>query len=157
MPRRSIFAAATLLTFALLWMNRYRFDHMRVGEGDSIVRINRFTGKTEVLHLDGWREPKTTETERVPDDALDIRAGMDFGAAASLELSVYNASDLYLTELTIQVSATRDNSPLFTERRYRFYCTVASQQAGECRCDLGTELLPTDHWSFSVEGGRGRR
>jgi hypothetical protein len=72
--RRSLVLAAVVLTLILLWMNRYRFDRIRTGEGDSIVRVNRFTGSTEILYLDGWRKPAQSALQPLQASKLNISA-----------------------------------------------------------------------------------
>jgi hypothetical protein len=58
---RSLIALAILSIFFLAvfaWPTRYRYDHWK----DVPVRIDRFSGRAEVLDYDGWRELKPTPT-----------------------------------------------------------------------------------------------
>jgi hypothetical protein len=60
----TVAAIAAAVAFAwFVWPTRYIYDHLRIdGFGDYPVRIDRITGKTEILrNFQGWQmAPHTT-------------------------------------------------------------------------------------------------
>ena len=51
-----IIGLVVLALFAIyVWPTRYSYDHMRMGQRELVVRIDRFSGVTEILYPDGWR------------------------------------------------------------------------------------------------------
>lgn len=51
--------AALAALSVVLWLTRYRYDH--IGTAQIPVRINRFTGTTEILSYQGWRVAKPAD------------------------------------------------------------------------------------------------
>ncbi len=102
--------ALAISAFAVLvWPTRYRYDHMDTGAGHSYpVRINRFTGRTEVLYENGWEESQGQTTTKqdinLPDDQLaKLETKASIWVYAFLNVDVYNGSDFNVSEITVDV------------------------------------------------------
>jgi hypothetical protein len=67
-----ILACVVLIFLGIfVWPTRYRYDHIKQGSNTVPVRIDRFTGKTEALYLEGgWIDitPATPERNMGPQD-----------------------------------------------------------------------------------------
>ena len=46
--------ALGLLLLALAWATRYQFIEQRYGDNTYAVRMNRYTGATDILFDEGW-------------------------------------------------------------------------------------------------------
>lgn len=70
-----VLCAAALFVLVFFWPGPYRHDQLR----DTVLRVNRFTGRTEVLSpSSGWKDRHPGAT---PDAPLVVLAG---GAALAL-------------------------------------------------------------------------
>jgi hypothetical protein len=59
-------AAACFVIFgAFVWPTIWRYDHIHESGGTRPVRINRFTGRTEILYSTGWTEARPLTPEQL--------------------------------------------------------------------------------------------
>lgn len=107
-----------------VWPTAYRYDHMGEG-GFAIVRIQRLTGKAEMLSGSGWKRLSegTGYGSKIPESELPKLNGESrWGWDGVLDVSVYNGSEWELDEITVkvttQVLASESGTPGETEGRF---------------------------------------
>lgn len=157
-----------VIVFALLvWPTLYHFDRMDLGPGQSFpVRINRITGSTEILYPSGWRapsqEPNRTEPARdlTADELqkLDGRASLDrFG---KLEFDLYNGTDLYVKEVTVEVVVQDEHRKEVLRRLYRIspmFGPALPLRSRTVETYLGFVLAPNQHWNWRLIAAKGTK
>ena len=107
---------------ALLWANRYRYDSMTVS-GDTLpVRIDRVTGKSEVLYPGGWESVGSEEApagEQLPAEQLTrirILGAQYRSNTGFVDSEIFNGSDYELTEVSLRCTITSTGRTLATRR-----------------------------------------
>jgi hypothetical protein len=170
-PKSAVLWASGLgavIVFALfIWPTAYRYDHMELGAGRSLpVRINRFTGFAEVLYPSGWKAP-TQEPNRAdpardltPDDLqkLDGRASLDrFG---KFEFDLYNGTNLYVKEVTVEVVVQDEHRKEILRRLYRIvpqFAPASPLRSDHLETYLGFVLAPNQHWNWRLIAAKGTK
>lgn len=106
-----VFAAA-LLWF--VWPTRYRYDHL-VGSGQSSVpvRIDRLTGRAEMLGYQGWSPLGSPTSEKKEEDVppselarLDDQCRITGYGDDQISCDVYNGSTWKLDAITINITVS---------------------------------------------------
>jgi hypothetical protein len=97
--------AGALAFLILVWPTAYRYDRIAVGAESLPVRINRLTGSTEILRVEGWRPvPRYGNQESLPASAL-TKLRIEQGEWSSHELSfqLYNGSGYSISSIVVEV------------------------------------------------------
>jgi|GEM_PF-1484149 hypothetical protein len=174
-----------VLFCVFVWPTAYRFDHIQVSVGRTFpVRINRFTGSTEILYPSGWtrvKEPQSekayspflpTEDELSSDELakLEIRGALEDwvereGSWGMIRFDVYNGlPNVTVKEITVEISVVNSKQNKLVERRqYRIrgYYPVSQEapisplQTGAFATQLGFDVAHDDPWSFRVLSAKG--
>lgn len=110
-----------------VWPTIYRYDHINTRGSVSPVRVNRLTGKTEILYPIGWQEAAKAPASSPTRDQLsraiwtDLPASQVAKIAGNAEidpssgvmtLHAYNGSDWHLSEVMIELTV----NPMPTDR-----------------------------------------
>lgn len=169
--------AALVSPFALLvWPTPYRYDHIDPSQGQSYpTRTNRFSGHTEILLLDGWKDLGSVEAN----DSLGLKRYLTKSEISKLkvqprvegigpprgwdylEADVYNGlPDLTVSEITLEVTVLRPNGERVVDsRRYRLtdMYGIPPLETGSLSAALGFNILPGQSWSYALIGAKGKR
>jgi hypothetical protein len=149
-----------------IWPTGYRYGHMNVRGNIFPVRIERWSGRAEVMYPSGWKavdgEEKATS---------NVRA-LPFGEVARLEttgewsyghvrISVYNGSTFHVTQVTVELVVwEKANEREVLRRRY----AVDSSYSGPSVKPLSSSQfsfdphssIGADHaWSYRLVAARG--
>jgi hypothetical protein len=149
-----------LVSFSLLfiWPTVYRYDHMNLGGTVLPVKINRLTGKTEVLYPTGWRVAGTGETGRkdLPASELaKITGNAEITLYGWIHFHPYNGSEWRVEEIQVEVTV-RENDTVVLQRRYNLSGNALYPfNSGEFIADLGFKLNPGQTWSFRIISAKG--
>jgi hypothetical protein len=97
-PRGIALCVALMVLIVLgifVWPTRYRYEHLKQGNNDVPVRINRFNGRIEALSCAGWQTLGVTPDKaiqgvpaavtHVPQPAMDWRDGFVSAPTATNE------------------------------------------------------------------------
>lgn len=114
----------------LFWPTLYRYE--RIG-GEFPVRINRFTGYTEILYMSGWeREVSNTEILEIPKkdiSKIEIRGTFDTGI--NYKLDVYNGTNWTIRKIKISIGLSDANNKL-----YETMANIRPFSTGSCSITL---------------------
>lgn len=169
-----LFIALVLLTLAVLvWPTRYKYDHLKIREADYPVRIDRFTGKAEILYPSGWSTSKTSERQQLPEEQMaKLKGDATLSSSGLMELQIYNGTQWTVSEITVLVTleGSPSSSPIedfdhqitdnnrITSRPYRLVAEfgVEPLSSGRFRADLGFRLMPGQTWTFKIANAKGQ-
>jgi len=101
-----IAALAGIMAFlVLVWPTAYRYDRIAVGAESLPVRINRLTGSTEILRMEGWRPvPRYGKEESLPASALGkLRIEQGEWFSQRLKFQLYNGSEFSVNRIILKV------------------------------------------------------
>jgi len=97
----------------LFWPTLYRYE--RIG-GEFPVRINRFTGYTEILYMSGWeRGVSNTEIREIPKEEIskiEIR-GSTSDTGIDYKLDVYNGTNWTIRKIKLSIKLSDANNKLY--------------------------------------------
>lgn len=141
----------------MFWPTIHRYDTLTVGASSRLLRINRFTGYTEIFGATGWIPetpfvtPKAPATPVTPvnipaDDLRAVTGGAAFygdGFAGSL----YNGSVWNLTEVTIRIIAKEADGTVRWDRLYNEPMFVTTQSSSALMIQTHA-TAPDADWSI---------
>lgn len=115
MRRKVIFLlvlAGLVLGFGFtVWPTLFRYDHISVGEGKSYpLRINRFTGRTDLFDGYGWHtmgEQSKTRTERkafLVEELKKLDGHLSIDDSGFVRAQIYNGTDKMFLEMVVEIS-----------------------------------------------------
>ncbi len=146
-----------------LWSERFQFDHMDLPNGESYpVRINRLTGKSQVLYGGVWKPAAEVKSfppliENLSQDQLERLTGK--GEIESMQgvfdLTLYNGSDFALREITIEITVRDSHQEEVLQRYYRIVQDHDYRQNGEYAQALDFSVGPQQSWSWKITAARG--
>ena len=114
----------------LFWPTLYRYE--RIG-GEFPVRINRFTGYTEILYMSRWeREVSNTEIREIPKEEIskiEIRGTFDTGI--NYKLDVYNGTNWTIRKIKLSIGLSDANNKL-----YETMANIRPFSTGSCSITL---------------------
>ena len=114
----------------LFWPTLYRYE--RIG-GEFPVRINRFTGYTEILYMSGWeREVSNTEIREIPKEEIskiEIRGTFDTGI--NYKLDVFNGTNWTIRKIKLSIGLSDANNKL-----YETMANIRPFSTGSCSITL---------------------
>lgn len=160
---QTLLAVIVLAVLAVLavfvWPSRYKYDHMKLGGSDFPVRIERLTGKTEILRNSGW--------ERSPGESLAFPNGEvaklvdkeSMTLSGEIKVEVYNGSSWQLSEITVLVTVLDDDQKnQILSRTYRLTpeWEISPQRDGKFHAFLGVEMIQGQSFTFKITGAKGR-
>lgn len=112
-----VLAVALAIVGVYIWPTAYRYDHMTLAGSDLPVRINRFTGKTEILQgFTGWVEIRENDVSAAsppapkvdkhlsPTDLARIDGTLGLTNYGWIEAHIYNGTERRLGDVTVQVT-----------------------------------------------------
>jgi len=113
---------------AFVWPTRYRYSEMRLRDNVLPVRIDRISGRTEVLYPYGWKEiSKTGQKSSLESglqefgflDLLKVTGKASITSSGWFECDIYNGSDCELTEITVLITLADGDGTEVLSRKYR--------------------------------------
>ena len=153
-----LFAVVVVLVGLFVWPTHYRYDRMKARTGfETVVRIDRLTGRTEMLRLDGWRIMRG-KAEALPTHELEGFQGTCKIIAGHLECQIYNGSYWAISELTVRVTVSSPAKTLTRMYRISKASGVADPLTSTKKWSaaLGFEWEPEwGSWSWTLVGARG--
>ena len=105
-----LFMAILVLLASTVWPTLYRYEKVSIGPSTFPIRVNRFTGFTEVFRGIRW-EPQEgsgrhVRTDPVPTDQLaKLTGNAGLTSWGTFSGKVYNGSDWVVRELVVSVWA----------------------------------------------------
>jgi hypothetical protein len=144
--------AVFVVLAVFVWPTRYKYDHMKLGEDDLPVRIDRLTGKTEILFPQGWHaaSEKTAENQipaeqELPAEEVAKPTGQaQITSYGWVEIEVYNGSNWKLSEITMLVTVLDSRKAQILSRPYRLlpeaYGNPTPESNTKFHASLGLEL-----------------
>lgn len=117
MTRFRYFVALLILIFAtaflwLVWPSRYRYDRWKEQASDVPVRMDRLTGRTEMLTSGGWVVVGHSEAQDqdLPRSDLERLEGQcSINQSNFIECDIYNGSIWKLSSITVAISNIEQN------------------------------------------------
>ena len=170
-PKRSIIITALGITpfvvFCLLvWPTRYRYNHIKIEANDFPIRIDRFTGKTEIFRLSGWRDP---DEQNRPKPELEIIQAQDLSkldgrgevtSNGDFNLNLYNGSNRTIAEITVLVTVNDSKGIQVLSRQYRLqpkYSNAEPLSSNLFQTQLGFSIGSDQSWNFTIVAGKAIR
>lgn len=164
-------AIAILVVLAVfIWPTRYKYDQIKMGHPayEAPVRIDRFTGKTEILFPEGWRttddggnrakaQPQSKQ-ELPAEEIAELTGQGQITADGWVEIEVSNGSNWTLSEVTVLVTVSNAHNMQILSRPYQLLPEVYGdhpQSSTKFHASLGFELAQGQTWSFSITGAKG--
>lgn len=142
--RRLLYAliAGLVPSFALLvWPTRYRYDHMSLGRGVSLlVRTDRLNGYADILYPSGWRQVRS-ERKLTPEElhGVDARFYLEGGL---LSVVAYNGTNLAVREFTVRVTLWGVKGRPTLQRLYTTQEGILAYSTATLHIDLGQDVKP---------------
>ena len=87
----------------IFWPTLFRYDKIKFGESTLPFRVNRITGYTEILYLDGWKIVSYVINEMPIDEINKITINGDFDGKGNYKFSVYNASNWTINKIRFSI------------------------------------------------------
>jgi hypothetical protein len=152
-----------LLALAIgVWPTRYKMERVSIGSSPSVlVRIDRITGKPEILTTTGWRSMEDAAQANIgpvdlPSDQvkkLDAHGGWCISSDNSFCLDLYNGSNWRLTGMSIYITAKNDDGSVKWERRFdKKYLDIAPFGTDKFYIDTGDKAPKHEWYILSVNG-----
>ena len=168
---RTLIVFGTCLVCWIVWPTPYRYDHIGDSGVSVPVRINRITGKSERLTMNGWVDmAQPTQSSRGNEESLSQTqiaklhaSDWNFGPSGSeLYLSVYNGSDFDIREITVNLDVRyfRNGKLIpFANQDYRIpaIAPLEPQHAGVFEAFLGPRAVDPRVASCKITGAEGMR
>jgi hypothetical protein len=109
MNKKHVLVVIVIIVFGIfVWPGIYQYDKMNQKWP---VRINRFTGTTEVLGQNGWSKiGGGTLSEVSQDDLKKMDANIKWTNYGWIEVNLYNGTNLKIKEITINAEFKVDNN-----------------------------------------------
>lgn len=149
-------AVALALVAYFVWPTPYKYEHTTFAQMQLLVRINRLSGKTEVLFPGGWVE-KRSAPEDFPlseTDLAKLTGTLSMTEDGFLEADIYNGTDKYVKEVTISVKVLKPDGTHDFTRLYRLQGDSGGPlESSRYRAKAGFTLRPKQDWSWSVASG----
>ena len=103
----AIGVAILVVLGVFVWPTLYRYDHMKLGDSLYVVRINRLTGRAQILDgFRGWRDAKSSEdtgsrtvSTALPPDELAKLTGHLGISHGFVTAHIYNGTERELTDV----------------------------------------------------------
>ena len=159
-------AMVVILLFALgitVWPTRYRMERVSIGTSPSVlVRIDRFTGKAEMLTRIGWRPMENTLQENTPQvnsgflpadqvERLDSHGG--WCISNDFCIDIYNGSNWRINGMSISILAKNDDGSVRWQRRFdKKYLDIAPFATDKFFINTGEKAPQHEWYILSVEG-----
>jgi hypothetical protein len=159
-------ALAVVLFAWFVWPTRYRYTTAKYRNMDMPVRIDRFTGRTELLYPRGWVEvgprPDSPKEEAIPLSELAKVTGQCSIKRVlydSLSCEIYNGSEWRINEIVVHVTVYKSSREKVLERDYRMYMypALGPLASSECSARLGFQLGPGETWSWEMVSAKGTK
>jgi hypothetical protein len=152
------------LAAIFVWPTAYRYDHLKIGDNTFPVRIDRFTGRTEVLNTHGWITPGQTQVHEKPLHDLTPQEIQQLSVTATipytiLKAQVYNGTKYRISEITLVISVFDSKGrEVLSNREYRAaaYPGPGPKTSDEFLVSLGFELEQGQTWQFNLTGAKGK-
>ena len=166
MKKAPILTVLAIVTLAALgyfvWPTPYRYDHTKIGDNDLLVRMNRLSGKTEVLLARGWivKEDETTSEDLPADRVAKLTGQASMTSYGWIEFEAYNGSDFKVSEITLLVTVFDAQKNQILSRPYRLtpeYYDLTPQSNEKFHASSGFNLARGQTWQFSVLSAKGKR
>jgi hypothetical protein len=146
-----------------VWPSRYRYDHMSIRGTMLPVRIDRLSGKTEVLRLDGWNDISPRGGEESAELPASELARLQISGTYGYEcvnLALYNGSGWRVRELTAGIGV-RDRTGkelFFRDYLFRSSSDCSPLTSGAFSANTGHHLAVDagQTWYFTVKRAGGR-
>ncbi|MGO8788431.1 MAG: hypothetical protein ACLQVL_13765 [Terriglobia bacterium] len=164
------FLVLSLAAFAFAWFDwptRYRYDRVNLEEGVSFpVRIDRFSGKTEILYPRGWVDTAAEarsnsaklEEQVLPPEELQKLSGTAEIVYLLLEINLYNASNWKVNEITVEfwISSKQQGE---IRRRYRIRRVSSADPLTTTRfqTDLDSRPEAGQKWGWNIVEAKGTK
>ncbi len=147
----------------ILWMERYKFDHINLENGESYpVRINRMTGDSQVLYRGAWRP--AADVRNLPPLVQDLspqdlqkltgKCSLD-SLIGAFDLTVYNGSDFTLKEITVEIVIRDSHQEDVLRRSYRIAQEHPPRQNGNYTQALDFAVGPQQTWAWKITAAKG--
>lgn len=153
-----------------IWPTPYSYDSISFGPSVKYpVRMNRFTGKTEILYPSGWKPPSGErpsanqhELVALPEQELKKLAGeARVGASSYLHCDIYNGSTYDVKEIVVLVTIRDDTDAVKLRRAYQMVYTLEGDKplrpltSGSFGADLGFSLQGDHKFSWRIQDAKG--
>jgi hypothetical protein len=141
-------AAVVVVLAVTVWPTRYRYDHVNLGESVLPVRIDRLSGRTEILYgWSGW--VKTNDSTHIGPtiqelpaaEAAKVTGNARLAYGTLFEGKLYNGSSFYLRELIITITALEKSGETRWSRQFKDEIVI--------------EPLTTGNFQIEVTGAKG--
>lgn len=167
--RRSLISAflgwaAFIALASYVWLTPYRYDHVKIGNDNLPLRINRLNGKTEFFTTRGWRSSDNESQARSHDlsstEIAKIMGQANITSYGYVEFDAYNGTDQVITGITITITVSDAQKNQVLSRAYRLWpkdgILLNPQSTAIFTAALGFNLEPAQTWQFYVSGAKGR-
>jgi hypothetical protein len=97
--------SGALAFLVLVWPTAYRYNRITLGPESLPVRINRLTGGTEILRVEGWRPvPRYGKEKSLPTSALSkLRIEQGEWSIQRLKFQLYSGSEFSVDRIIVKV------------------------------------------------------
>lgn len=113
-----IICTTLIICGILFWPTLYRYDKIKYGESTLPVRLNRITGNTEILRLDGWRAVSLVIKRMPIQENNKITIKGDFDGKGNYECVVYNGSNWTITTIKLSILAKDNEEKIIWHKIY---------------------------------------
>jgi hypothetical protein len=148
-----------------VWPTRYRYDRLKTSDFESPVRIDRLTGKTEILYPAGWHvaggeqgKPAPEPQELPTEEIAKLMGQAEITSIGYVELHLYNGTDWTISEATVLVEVLDAKGNRVISRPYRLrpkYGNSEPQSSTEFEASLGFSLTAGQTWRYSITSAKG--
>jgi hypothetical protein len=125
-----LMGACLIILAVAVWPTRYRYDHVNLRGTVLPVRIDRFSGRTEMLRgMSGWVEVgdpgnvgKTGSNilALLPAEAAKVTGNARLSPGGTLfQGELYNGSSFYLREIVMGITAVENSGKVRWSRKFK--------------------------------------
>lgn len=148
----AVSVAGILLFIVTVWPTIYRYDHVNLKGTVLPVRINRVSGKTEILQgMRGWiqvaeneRDNATTNHKQLqpqivsfpPEELVKVTGNAGLFLGALFEGKLYNGSNWHARELILTITAREKNGSIRWSRQYKDKIFIGPLETGNFQVEI---------------------
>ena len=149
-----------------VWPTPFRYDHLKLDKDTYPVRINRFTGSTEVFSPSGWAIIASEDAASTPnlielskEDISKLEGTAKITSYGYIECDIYNGTTYTLDEIIIQYTIRQDDQVILS----RLYDTFLDQHnsgdplaVSKFKAKLGQVPIKGQDWTWKVSSAKGK-
>ena len=115
-----------IISGILFWPTLYRYDKTKLDSNQYLVKVNRFTGYTEILYSNGWEKKESVKQVKDihKEDTDKIVLKGDFDGKGNYKCTFYNGTDWNIKKIRLSIETLSIQGKKVVQRIYEIPVTI---------------------------------